>query len=360
MIRIRVGKIIDILEENIDIQMGIIEIDHKKFKVINYPTITGRIEKNDIVTVNTTAVSLNLGTGGYHFVMGKENNTKLSCDNKGHIMKMRYTPQQIKVLSIEEEDSPYHQIIKDFKSLNKAPVLIGFLHSMLIPAIAGIKAINPNLKITYIMTDGGALPMSFSKTVKLLNNLNWLDSTMTVGNAFGGKLEAVNIYSGLVGAHEILKPDIIIVIMGPGIVGTGTEYGTSALEVGQIINAVHTLGGSPIVIPRITFHDERERHKGLSHHVLTALNKVALKSATIVLPEMLDKDLSSYINKQLEESDINNKHSLIYENGNLGLKYLNKHELNVKTMGRDIKEEKEFFMTCCAAGTYTAKLLNKN
>ena len=49
--------------------------------------------------------------------------------------------------------------------------------------------------------------------------------------------------------------------MGPGIVGTGTQLGTTALEVGQVINAVGSLGLT-IVIPRINFNDSRQRHKG--------------------------------------------------------------------------------------------------
>ncbi len=48
------------------------------------------------------------------------------------------------------------------------PVLIGELHSMLLPAIFNIKRKNPKLKVSYIMTDGGALPANFSRNVNLL------------------------------------------------------------------------------------------------------------------------------------------------------------------------------------------------
>ncbi|SMB95259.1 Protein of unknown function [Desulfonispora thiosulfatigenes DSM 11270] len=356
MIRIRLGLVVEILKESPELQIVLININNAKYKAISFPKMIGKLVNNEEVLVNTTAFTLNLGTGGYHFIMGKLSNPNCDTVTKGHIMKLRYTPEQIKVLSVEEEDSPYHNEIKNFQSLNKAPVLIGFLHSMLIPTIAGIKALNPNLKISYIMTDGGALPMAFSHTVAFLNKLKWLNGTVTTGNSYGGQLEAINIYSGLAAAYEVLKADIIIVIMGPGVVGTGTSLGTTALEVGQIINAVHSLEGNPILIPRINFNESRKRHIGVSHHVLTVLNKIALAKTTVVIPKIDNKDKANYVNDQLKCHEIFDKHSIIYEDGKLGLKYLEKHNINVKTMGQDLSQARTFFETCCAAGTYTAKL----
>ncbi len=88
-------------------------------------------------------------------------------------------------------------------------------------------------------------------------------------------MECTNIYTGLIAAKEVLKGDITIITMGPGIVGTGTKYGFSGIEQGQIIDAVNTLGGNPIVVPRISFRDLRERHKGMSHHTRTILSEIA-------------------------------------------------------------------------------------
>lgn len=99
----------------------------------------------------------------------------------------------------------------------------------------------------------------------------------------GGDLESVNIYSGLIAAYQVLKAEIIIVTMGPGIVGTGTKWGTTAVEQGEIINAVNVLGGQPIAVPRISFADPRPRHQGVSHHTITALGQVALRESIIAL-----------------------------------------------------------------------------
>jgi len=356
MLKIRVAKVIDILEENEEYQEVLVQSEKNQSKAINYPPITGKVFKGDLVYLNTTAVSLGLGTGGYHFVMAKQNMTKNSTGS-GHIMKMRYTPQQIKVLAVEEEASPYHEKIKAFTSLQHTPVLIGFLHSMVIPAIAGIRAVNKALKVSYIMTDGGALPLAFSKTVKFLKKENWLFGTITAGHAFGGDLEAINIYSALAAAFMVQKPDVILITMGPGNVGTGTELGTTAIEVGQIINAVHSLGGNPIVIPRISFQDGRSRHQGLSHHVLTCLNKIALAPCTIVIPIIENKERQKILEQQVLNHNLGAKHKLVYADGRTGLEYLLRHEYPVTTMGRSLKEDWEFFLAATAAGGYAAQLV---
>ena len=93
---------------------------------------------------------------------------------------------------------------------------------MLAPIVITLKYLNNNLNINYIMTDGGCLPMGFSDTVRRLKDDKLLNNTITIGHAFGGDLEAVNIYNGLIASKEILKSDITIISMGPGIVGTGT------------------------------------------------------------------------------------------------------------------------------------------
>jgi hypothetical protein len=357
LVRIILGRVLRIIENNQQIQIVELDVNGEKFQGINYPELTGRVEENDLVHLNATAIELGLGTGGFHFITAILNKNLNNSLAKGHIMKLRYTPQQIKVLAVEEEESPYHQIIKEFKTLNNKPVIIGFLHSMVLPCIAGIRAINPHLKISYIMSDGGALPLPFSRNIKMLQELNWLQGTITAGHAFGGDLEAINIYSALAAAAEVQKADIIIVAMGPGIVGTGTQLGTTALEVGQIINAVGSLGGRPIVIPRINFNDSRQRHKGLSHHTLTVLEKIALIGATVVLPSLNDVHKMNYLKEQIEVSQIRSKHQVVVANGEPGLEILKKHNIFVQTMGRSLKEEEEFFLTACATGVFTANLI---
>jgi len=175
-------------------------------------------------------------------------------------MKLNYTPLQAKVRSVEEPDSPHHEIIADFKSMGGVPVVAGTLHSMLAPVCAAVRLLaGEAVRIVYVMTDAACLPLAFSRTVKTLKEKGLLDGTVTYGHAFGGDLEAVNKYTALIAARKILGADVIVATPGVGIIGTGTEYGHTGLEQGEITNAAAVLGGAPVGLLRISFADQRER-----------------------------------------------------------------------------------------------------
>lgn len=331
------------------------ECEGKSCLAWNYPMLSGEAFVGDLVYLNTTAVQLKLGTGGYHFVIANHSRTPENETGPGHIMKLRYTPYQLKVLSVEEQDSPYHNDIKEFTSLEGTPVVVGTLHSMLAPAAAGCLVEKKQLRIVYVMTDGAALPLPLSRMVRTLKEKGIIAGTVTTGHAFGGDLESVNIYSGLIAAYQVLKADVIIVTMGPGIVGTGTKWGTTALEQGEIINAASILGGQPVAIPRISFADPRPRHQGVSHHTLTALGQVALRQAVIVLPE-LDNQKRDLIKKQLEEAGIFDRHKVVFWDGSPALDYLAEKGIRVSSMGRDPSLDPEFFLAAGAAGSVAAEL----
>ena len=74
-------------------------------------------------------------------------------------MKLRYTPMQVRVDSVEDHESKYHDVFEKFETLDGMPVVVGTLHSMLTPFAATYKRLNPNKKLVYIMTDGAALPI---------------------------------------------------------------------------------------------------------------------------------------------------------------------------------------------------------
>jgi len=331
-----------------------IELEGKVFKAINYNKLTGDIELEDEVIVNTTALELSLGTGGIHFVIFNYSNESKEFQGGGHIMKLRYTPHQIKCLVAEEEGSPYHDLFLNFETLDNHNFIIGSLHSMLAPIAAMLKYMDKDININYIMTDGGSLPIDFSNTVRELKSKDLIGKTITIGHAFGGDLECTNIYTGLIAAKEILKGDVTIITMGPGIVGTGTKYGFSGIEQGNILDAVNTLGGKGILVPRISFKDSRERHNGISHHTRTVLSEIAKTSGTVVFP-LLDEDKINLITGQIQSLNLDEKHNIVYEEGEDIGKAMKEFDLNVKTMGRGFEEDKEFFLTLGAVGNYVVK-----
>ena len=64
---------------------------------------------------------------------------------------------------------------------------------------------------------------------------------MTVGQSFGGDLEAVTVHSGLLAAKLALGADLVILTQGPGNLGTGTRWGFSGVGAGEAVNAAAVL-----------------------------------------------------------------------------------------------------------------------
>ncbi|MDD4503559.1 MAG: DUF3866 family protein [Clostridiaceae bacterium] len=345
MIDIIKSQVKEIIYRDKDISKFTIESNGKTCNCINYNQLTGEIEENDIVLLNTTAVELGLGSGGYHFVLANLSRGSYSNIGEGHIMKLRYTPMQINCMAAEAQESPYHKVFNSFESLENMPVITGTLHSMVAPTALTLKYIANKKRIVYIMTDGGALPIWISDAVKRLCRNGVLYGTITYGNAFGGDLECINVFTAMIAAKEILKADAVIISMGPGIAGTDTKYGFSSIEQGYIIDAVNNLKGKAIAVPRISFADSRSRHYGLSHHSRMTLGKLCCTKAFIALPE-LEKPKSDLIKGQLEDSGIVSKHELSFWNSEKVEKLLEQEESQLEKMGKSFSQDKEYFITC--------------
>lgn len=351
MISKRIGLVESIISKSDNLEEISVNIGGSLAKAYNYPKMTGNIDIGDEVVLNTTAVELSLGTGGYHFVITNLSKIESKMTPGGHIMKLRYTPMQVKVDSVEEQDSKLHEKINEFKSLDNLPVVVGTLHSMLTPFVASYKRHNPSKKLVYIMTDGAALPIYLSKNVENLKNKNLIDDTITIGNAFGGDYECINIYSALITAKEVLNADAVFVSMGPGIAGTGTKYGFTGIEQGPILDAVKKLGGNPIAIPRISFADKRDRHVGISHHSITVLDEIVNVKVDIPIG-IKDKDKLEYVNNQINEKNLNQKHNVVYINQANTFDDLSYYGLKVRSMGRNYEQDSEFFDAASNAAYY--------
>ncbi|MEJ6950968.1 DUF3866 family protein [Natronospora cellulosivora (SeqCode)] len=340
------AKVIEILEERDNINFLIVELENKeKCKAVNYSRITGTVNINDILIVNTTALELSLGTGGYHYVhlnlSNIDNSYKLDDfrENKGHIMKMRYTPMQIRTLCAEEKASPYHDTINNFKSLDNLPVITLPLHSHLAPLLITYKSFFPNKKVVYIMSEGGSQALEFSNLIRKLKSLDCIDKTITYANCFGGDYETINIFTALILAKEVEEADLIVVAMGPGIVGASSKYGFSGVENVFIDKAVRTLGGRSIFVPRISFADERKRHYGISHHSITILKDLISETVELAFPE------NEYIKKQLDKNKLIAKHKISFYPIEEIEDILIDSQFSFNSMGRKFADDPLFFIT---------------
>lgn len=317
--------------------------------------LVGDVGISDDVIVNTTAVELGLGSGGYHFILWNLSKDNLVIPSQGHIMKLRYTPLQINVPAVEEllEDPEDAGDISGV--LEGIPVIAGSVHSQLLPAALAYKKESGGKRLTYIMTDGGALPIKFSKTVKFLQDNNYVDYTITCGHAFGGELEAVNIFGALVAAKRICNSDAVVVVMGPGIVGTNSAVGFSGMEQSTIVNAADSLGGKPIVIPRINFHDIRRRHKGISHHTLAVI-KYGTRSRSIIPIPVMEHEKEEFVMAQVKEAGMEELHDIRIVDCGEHIEDIKCCGFQPTVMGRSVDVEPEYFMAAAAAGILAAEI----
>jgi hypothetical protein len=259
---------------------------HGERRALAYPRLVGEPRVGDRVLLNVNAQVLGLGTGGYALVVALPDRLPEPAPaGPGHLVKARYTPLQPVVLGVEEQDSPHHGLLREADDLAGMPVVAADLHSALPAVCAAIRHDRPGTRIAYVMTDGGALPLWFSRTVAGLREAGWLCGSVTVGQAFGGDLEAVTLHSGLLAARLVLEAEVAVVCQGPGNLGTGTRWGFSGVACGEAVNAAAALGGAPVGVLRVSAADPRPRHRGLSHHSLTAYGRVALAPADLALPD---------------------------------------------------------------------------
>jgi hypothetical protein len=95
--------------------------------------------------------------------------------------------------------------------------------------------------------------------------------TASAGPCFGGDVETVGVPSALAWAAQE-GSEVIVCSIGPGIVGTGTSLGHGGLAAADAANAGAALGGRPVLAARISSADERDRHRGVSHHTRAVLS----------------------------------------------------------------------------------------
>lgn len=332
-----------------------VDVEGSAAVALAYPALVGTPEAGDEVVLNTTAVSLGLGTGGYHLVVACPARPPADFDGPGHLVKARYTPLQATVLGVDEEASPHRAAMEAADSLEGLPVVVADLHSALPAVVVGIRSVRADTRVVYVMTDGGALPIWFSRSVDELRSRGVLAATVTVGQAFGGDHEAVTLHSGLLAAYAVEHADVVVVTQGPGNLGVATPWGFSGVAAGDAINAVAALDGVPVASLRISDADARERHRGISHHSRTAYGRVALARARVVVPE-LGTPLDADVARDLAESGIAARHDVVHQDVHGLLDALRTSGLSLSTMGRDLAQDTAYFLAAAAAGRYAASL----
>ena len=348
----RTGTVCAMLAERPGLQRVEVDVgDERPARAYVLTQLTGPVTLGDRVVVNTTAVELGLGTGGWDVVHWNLERDSWREPGPGHIMKVRYTSLQVDTGTAEELEAG---VLAEADDLEGLPVVACGLHSQVACVAAAFRHVAPKARLVYVMTDGGALPLALSDLVPALRGAGLLDGTVTCGHAFGGDHEAVNVASGLLVAKLVLGADAVVLGMGPGVVGTATRLGYTALEVGAALDATDLLGGHAIAAVRASDADPRLRHQGVSHHTRTALTLATRCRATVPVPRGPHEH---GLRHALAGAGIADRHRVVAVDVPDVPALLTEHGLRVTSMGRGYEEDPVFYAAAGAAGVAAAAVL---
>jgi hypothetical protein len=340
-------------EWNGSVELEVSLADGAVVRALCYPALTGQPVAGDRVLLNTTALDLGLGTGGYALVVAIPDRLPPDAELPGHLIKARYTPLQACVQGADEQGSPWHEVLRDAVGIDGMPVVVADLHSALPAVLAGLFSVSEKMTVVYVMQDGGALPAWFSRSCSALRANGWLAGIVTTGQSFGGDLETVTLHTGLLAARHVLGASVAVVTQGPGNLGTGTPWGYSGVAAGEAVNAAAVLGGRPVASLRVSDADPRSRHYGVSHHSLTAYGRVALAPADVVVP-LLDGSFGAVV--AAGASALGERHRLVNVAVSGLEDALRTCPVPLSTMGRGLDEDLAYFLAAAAAGAHAAHL----
>ena len=307
--------------------------------------LLGEMREGDEIVVNTAALDLGLGSGGFDVVhVNLTRGLTGGAAGDEHVTKLNYTslqhpvdPVELPVSAIRDTDGEG----TPEEAGGTIPVLVLPLHGHLAPAAWAAAQAWPGLRLGYVQTGGGALPGSLSRDVAQLRERGLLCGHVTAAPAYGGEHESLSVAGALDAAAARLEWDAALVGPGPGIIGSETRLGHGGMAALDGAHAALALGMPAVLSPRLSAADPRERHRGVSHHTLTVL-QMLLGPVEVAVPAG-----NPEIAARLAGAG-GGRHALREAPADLpGYAATN---LPARTMGRDIDQDPLFFAAALAAG----------
>lgn len=327
-----------------------VEIDGVRRPAWADTDLVGEMREGDEVVVNVAALDLELGSGGFDVV--HVNLTRgLAADSPGdeHVMKLNYTSLQHPVTPVEHRGSEAEPLGRNAFPLHRMgnalrpepAVLVLPLHGHLAPAVWAAKQVEPDLKVGYVQTGGGALPGSLSRDVAELRERGLLAGHLTAAPAYGGECDAISVAGAIDAAVERLGWDAAIAGPGPGIIGSDSRLGHGGMVALDTAHASLALGLSTLISPRLSGADPRQRHRPVSHHTLTVLKMLL---APVEIPVPAGNPVATAVLAEAAAW----RHRL--HEVPVDLTGYSRSGLPARTMGRTLEEDPLFFAAPLAAG----------
>jgi hypothetical protein len=335
-----------------------VEVDGEARPAWADAVLLGEMQEGDEVVVNVAALDLGLGSGGFDVVHVNLTRGLEGGGRRGdeHVIKLNYTSLQHPVKPVEgdaggnetepeDADGPQASDMRTPEARrpseqSRPPVLVLPLHGHLAPAAWAAARAAPGIRVGYVQTGGGALPGSLSRDVAALRERGLLCGHIAVAPAYGAEHEALSTVGALDAAANRLGWDAALVGPGPGIIGSGTEFGHGGMAALDSAHAALSLRLPTMISPRLSSNDLRQRHLDVSHHTYTVL-ELLLASVEVAVPEGED-----VIAAALEAAP--GKHRLRAAPADLDAYAAS--GLPTTTMGRSLEEDPLFFAAALAAG----------
>ncbi len=325
--------------------------------------LVGAAQVADEVIVNTQALDLGLGSGGFDIV--HVNLTRgLAGDGvpDANVMKLNYTSLQHAVRPVEEEQ---------MQLLRARPVAVLALHGQLAAVAWAFSQAAPGARLGYVQTEGGALPGGHSRTVRVLRERGLLAGHITAGTSFGGEAEAITTAGALQHGLGTLGWDAAVCGPGPGIVGSSSTLGHGGLAALDSAHAALALECKALLVARMSSSDPRARHRSISHHTLTVLD-LLLAPVTVALPAGMRSPVGAELraglgsvfggsmpNRPGLELDVERPARITrhdWRRAAVDLPGYSASGLPARTMGRTLVEDPLFFASALAGGVALAEL----
>jgi len=354
-------------------QQLVIELNGSSRPALADVALVGRAQTGDEVIVNTQALDLGLGSGGFDIVhvnlsRGLEGREDPSPARE-NVMKLNYTSLQhtvepVEGLGVGDGAGPA------VGELGR-PVAVLALHGQLAAVAWAFAQAFPDSRLGYVQTVGGALPGGHSHTVRSLRERRLLAGHLTAGAAFGGEGEAITTIGALDHGLRALGWDAAICGPGPGIVGSSSPLGHGGMAALDSAHAALALGAPTLLVARMSSGDPRTRHRGISHHTLTVLD-LLLEPVTVALPAGMRSPVGADLRAGLGavfggalpsrpalELDVERPVRITRHDWRRAIVDLPAYAaagLPAETMGRGLTEDPLFFGAALAAGATLAEL----
>ncbi|HEY2631268.1 MAG TPA: DUF3866 family protein [Solirubrobacteraceae bacterium] len=343
----------------------------------------------DELIVNVQARDLALGSGGFDIVHVNLTRGLVADGTPGaHVMKLNYTSMQHAVVPVEDalkgtgtqtgtgtEMGATANGTSAGGELDlplERPVGVLALHGQLAALAWAFAQAQPDLRLGFVQTPGGALPGGRSRVVRELRERGLLAGHLTAGASYGGEGEAITTAGAIHHGLRILGWDAAVCGPGPGIVGSSSPLGHGGMHALDSTHTALALGAQALLVARMSSADERERHRGISHHTLTVLD-LLLEPVTVALPagirSPVGADLRAGLGSVFARSAERGKLQLELEverparmahhdwrHAAVDLPGYLASGLPAMTMGRGLVEDPLFFAAALSGGTVLAEL----